>query len=129
VRQRPVDARWRVGHFGVLASIAGFADGRQWLDALLATLDLRRQELADLLAEQLPDVRWHPPEATYLAWLDCRAYGEGSVPRDVFLDRGRVALEPGPNFGAPGSGWARLNFGTSTEILRDAVDRMAAATR
>jgi cysteine-S-conjugate beta-lyase len=129
VQRRPVDARWRVGHFGLLASVAAFAAGGDWLDALLSTLDHRRAQLSRVLAERLQQVRWHPPEATYLAWLDCRAYGEGATPQRLFLDRGRVALEPGPNFGTPGSGWVRLNFGTGAEILDQAVERMAAATR
>jgi cysteine-S-conjugate beta-lyase len=129
VRRRPVDARWRVGHFGLLASVAGLADGREWLDALLATLDGNRRLLSRLLAQRLPEVRWSPPQATYLAWLDCRAYGDGDGPRDLFLDRGRVALEAGPRFGTPGSGWVRLNFGTSAEILEEAVARMATATQ
>ncbi len=128
VGKRPVDARWRVGHFGLLASVAAFGSGGDWLDALLATLDERRTQLADLLARRLPGVSWVPPQATYLGWLDCRAYGHGSAPRDLFLHRGRVALEAGPNFGAPGSGWVRLNFATSAEILDDAVERMVAAT-
>jgi cysteine-S-conjugate beta-lyase len=129
VRRRPIDARWRVGHFGLLASVAAYAGGRDWLDALLATLDANRVVLSGLLEERLPDVRWCPPEATYLAWLDCRAYGDGDEPRDLFLHRGRVALEAGPRFGEPGSGWVRLNFGTSAEILDEAVARMVAATR
>ncbi|MGH3315848.1 MAG: MalY/PatB family protein [Nocardioidaceae bacterium] len=127
VERRPVDARWRIGHFGMLASIAAFESGTAWLDALLATLDQRRSQLGELLADRLPDVRWMPPEATFLAWLDCRAYGDGSAPRDRFLERGRVALEPGPNFGALAGGWVRLNFGTGADILEEAVSRMAAA--
>lgn len=127
VERRPVDARWRIGHFGMLASIAAFESGTAWLDALLATLDQRRAQLGDLLADRLPDVRWVPPEATFLAWLDCRAYGDGRAPRDRFLERARVALEPGPNFGALAGGWVRLNFGTGAEILEQAVSRMAAA--
>ena len=125
VRRRPPDARWRIGHFGVLASVAAFDAGEAWLDALLATLDARRRQLQQLIATRLPAVRWHPPEATYLAWLDCREYGEGRGPCDLFLDRGRVALEPGPSFGTPGSGWVRLNFGTGEQILDEAVRRMA----
>ena len=129
VGQLPPDARWRIGHFGVLATVAALTIGQPWLDALLATLEIRRRQLGELLAAQLPDIRWQPPRATYLAWLDCRSIGRGEQPRDLFLRRGRVALEAGPRFGAPGSGFVRLNFGTSEAVLAEAVERMAAALR
>lgn len=127
VDRLPPDGRWRIGHFGALATVAAFEAGGPWLDALLATLDLRRSELGLLLADHLPEVRWQPPEATYLAWLDCRRLGSGEEPRALFLDRALVGLEPGPAFGAPGSGHVRLNFGTSAEILGEAVRRMGGA--
>ena len=50
-----------------MAAIAAFTDGGPWLDALIATLDQRRTELGSLLTERLPDVRWSPPEATFLS--------------------------------------------------------------
>jgi cystathionine beta-lyase len=127
VRRFPPDARWRTGHFGALASIAAFTDGEPWLDDLLGTLDARRDQLGALLAEHLPMIRWQPPAATFLAWLDCTAIGPDDRPRQVFLERGRVALEPGLRFGAPGAGHVRLNFGTGPAILREAVSRMATA--
>ena len=127
VDRLPPDGRWRIGHFGALATVAAFTAGGTWLDALLETLDLRRRELGQLLAEHVPDIRWHPPEATYLAWLDCRRIGSGTQPYETFLRRARVALEPGPSYGSPGSGHVRLNFGTSGEILAEAVQRMGAA--
>jgi cystathionine beta-lyase len=40
-----------------------------------------------------------------------------------------VALSPGGDFGRQGHGFARLNMGTSPELLTEAVHRMAAATR
>jgi cystathionine beta-lyase len=123
----PPDGRWRVGHFGVLASVAALTDGEDWLDRLLLTLDRRRAQLGALLAQRLPAVTWHPPEATYLAWLDCSALGDGDAPRQLFLERGRVGLEAGLRFGGPGSGHVRLNFGTGPEVLDEAVARMAAA--
>ncbi len=123
----PPDLRWRSGHLGVIASVAAFTSGGPWLDRLLATLDDRRAHLGRLLAEFLPEVTWHPPAATFLAWLDCTTLGPN--PAEIFRTRGRVALEPGPSFGAAGVGFARLNFATSTEILDEAVRRMAAAVR
>jgi cysteine-S-conjugate beta-lyase len=127
LRRMPEDVRWRTGHLGVLASIAAFTDGDAWLDGLRAALADRFDLLGTLLAEQLPAIRWQRPQATYLAWLDCRAVGQGEEPTRRFLQRGRVAVEPGPKFGAPGSGFVRLNVGTSTELLTEGVARMAAA--
>jgi cysteine-S-conjugate beta-lyase len=115
------------GHLGVLASVAAFTRGRPWLDAMLGQIDENRALLARLLAEQLPAVRYVPPEASFLAWLDCRGLGLGDDPAAAFLERGRVALAPGPDFGAPGRGYARLNMGTSPELLAEAVRRMAIA--
>jgi cystathionine beta-lyase len=83
--------------------------------------------LARLLGDHLPGVGYVPPEASFLAWLDCRALGLGEDPAEAFLTRGRVALSPGPGFGTPGHGFARLNMGTSPELMAEAVRRMAAA--
>jgi cysteine-S-conjugate beta-lyase len=121
----PPEVRWRTGHLGVIAAIAAFEEGESWLDELLVTLEKRRSDLRDLLVRDLAMVRWHPPEATFLAWLDCRAIGSGDEPRDLFLERGRVALEPGLRFGPEGDGYVRLNFATSPELLVDAISRMA----
>jgi cysteine-S-conjugate beta-lyase len=128
VERFPPDVRWRTGHLGVLATVAAFTEGDAWLDALLIELDARRAELGAQLRTRLPELSWVPPEATYLAWLDCRALGEDDEPRELFLSRGRVGLEPGTRFGARGAGFVRLNFGTSADILDEATTRMTSAT-
>ncbi|MEJ7742205.1 MAG: hypothetical protein WKF73_06425 [Nocardioidaceae bacterium] len=68
---------------------------------------------------------YRPPAGTYLAWLDCRGLGLGDDPANVFLERGRVALNSGPAFGTGGAGYVRLNSATSPDILAEAVRRMA----
>lgn len=114
-------------HVGIIAHIAALQNGDAWLDALLAGLDDNRLLLAELLAEYLPAVRYQPADATYLAWLDCRALDLGDNPATVFTDRGKVALNSGPAFGSGGAGHARLNLATSPELITEAVRRMAAA--
>ncbi|WP_328436539.1 pyridoxal phosphate-dependent aminotransferase [Streptomyces sp. NBC_00444] len=115
-------------HLGVIAHTAALRDGTAWLDALLAGLDDNRRLLADLLAEHLPAIRYRPGEATYLAWLDCRPLGLGDDPAQVFLERGRVALNSGIPFGAGGAGHVRLNLATSPEVLEEAIRRIAAVS-
>jgi cysteine-S-conjugate beta-lyase len=112
---------------GVVASVAAFTSARPWLDAMLGQLDQNRALLTELLAEHLPGVSYVPPQASFLAWLDCRRLGLGEDPAAAFLERGRVALTPGPDFGQQGRGFARLNLGTSPELITEAVRRMAVA--
>ena len=110
--------------FGAEATRVAWTEGSEWLAAVLAHLDRQRVLLADLLAEHLPDVRYTPPAATYLAWLDCRALDLGDDPSEEFRRRG-VRLSEGPNFGEQGIGHARLNFATSSGVLREIVSLMA----
>ncbi|MFE0175963.1 MalY/PatB family protein [Streptomyces sp. NPDC059002] len=116
-------------HLGVIAHTAALRQGGAWLDALLAGLDENRRLLDELLGDRLPAVRHRPGQATYLAWLDCRGLGLGDDPAAVFLERGRVALSRGADFGPGGAGFVRLNLATSPEILTEAVRRMASAVK
>jgi cystathionine beta-lyase len=125
-----LEERWEAllaAHLGVLATVAAFTDGLPWLDAVRGQLDQNRVLLATLLHEHLPAVGYAPPQASFLAWLDCRDLGLGDDPAGVFLDKGRVAVSGGTNFGSQGRGFVRLNIGTSPELIADAVRRMAAA--
>ncbi|HEY5786523.1 MAG TPA: aminotransferase class I/II-fold pyridoxal phosphate-dependent enzyme [Microlunatus sp.] len=110
---------------GVLAHAVALTEGREWLAAHLAGLTENRTRLGALLAAEVPAIRWRPPEATYLAWLDCRALGlGGDDPADVFLARGKVAVNSGSAFGPGGEGHVRLNFATAPQILVEAVARI-----
>ncbi len=111
---------------GMVANAAAFATGDGWRAQAVAYLDGNRKLLGDLLTEYLPQIRYTMPEATYLAWLDCTALNV-EKPADFFLQRAKVALSEGAPFGAPGQGFARLNFATSRTLLTDIVKRMAAA--
>ncbi|GCD20061.1 cystathionine beta-lyase [Cellulomonas algicola] len=120
-----------VSHLGAVAHTTALRDCGDWLDAVLDGLRHNQRLLSDLLATHLPAARWAPPDATYFAWLDLRdvpAVRDGADPARLALDRGRLALNPGPTFGAPeGVGFARLNLAASTATLEDGVRRLASA--
>ena len=127
VRGLPIEVEWRTGQLGLLAAVAAFSEeSDEWLDGLLRTLDENRVLLEDLLAAHLPDARYRVPDAGYLAWIDLSALGWGDNPARRILKEARVALNFGPAFGAEGAGHVRLNFGTSPEIITEAVERIAA---
>jgi cystathionine beta-lyase len=110
---------------GVVAAVAAYRDGDAWLAALVQRLSELRSLLADLLAEHLPEARMRPLEATYLAWLDLRAYGHDD-PAAAAL-RGGVRVSAGHDYQPGLTGHVRLNIATSPDRLTEIVSRMGAA--
>jgi len=116
-----------VNILGLVATEAALTHGEPWRQEALAYLQANRDWLAAAVAERLPGVRMQVPEGTYLAWLDCRASRAAPDPQGFFLDQAKVGLNPGPDFGAPGHGFVRLNFGCPRATLAEGIDRMARA--
>ncbi|MEV7005873.1 aminotransferase class I/II-fold pyridoxal phosphate-dependent enzyme [Streptosporangium sp. NPDC051022] len=114
----------QVSALGVDALRAAWTGGDAWLDAVRALLARNRRAVAEGLPE---GVGYLPPEATYLAWLDCGALGLGDDPSAFFLERAKVMLFRGPDFGPEGRGFARLNFATSPAVLDELLTRMRTA--
>ncbi|TQS39762.1 aminotransferase class I/II-fold pyridoxal phosphate-dependent enzyme [Cryptosporangium phraense] len=119
------DAMSSTGILGVIGSVAALESGEDWLDALRAELDANRRALGEALAPL--GVGYAAPDATYLAWLDFRPLGLGDEPASVLLERGKIALMRGLDFGPEGAGFARFNFATSPDVMAEAVSRIASA--
>ncbi len=113
--------------FGRRAHAAALAHGGAWQWRLVEAIADNHRLLADLVARDLPGVRVHPAEATFLAWLDCTGLGWGDDPAAVFLERGRISLNDGLFFGTGGAGHVRMNVGTHPDLVREGVARMATA--
>lgn len=116
-----------VGSLGQHAALAAYRDGEEWLEGLLAYLTANRDFLVEQVSRLLPGIRTTCPEATYLAWLDCRNSGIAGSPFRFFLQQAGVALNDGRRFGPGGEGFVRLNFGCPRALLSEALDRMARA--
>ena len=130
LRSLPWEVEWRTGLFGALSNVAAYSpESDEWLESLLAALAHNRLLLAELLAEHLPQARYLPPDAGFLAWVDLSAYGWGDNPAVKVLRDAKVALHHGPLFGTEGAGHVRINFGCAPELLREAVERIGALAR
>lgn len=106
---------------GLVAAQVAYQEGEAWRQQLLEVLVTNRDLLAAYVAKW-PGVSMIPQQATYLSWLDFRDSGLGDVPQQALLERARVGLSDGADFGQPG--FVRMNIATQTERLRDALERM-----
>ena len=118
----------KINVLGYTAALAAYREGDAWLAALLGYLAANRDFLVRQVRATLPGVAVAPPEATYLAWLDCRSAGPAARdPYTFFLERARVALNDGTAFGPGGAGFVRLNFACPRALLAEGLERMRAA--
>ncbi|MFE7497543.1 MalY/PatB family protein [Streptomyces albidoflavus] len=116
----------QVSVLGVEALKAAWTDGDDWLEDVTAVLHRNRRRVA----ERLPDgILYRLPEATFLAWLDCRPLGLPVEPMPYFRDEAKVLLFAGSAFGVGGNGFVRLNFATAGPLLDEKLARMGTAIR
>lgn len=118
-----------VNIFGFIGALAAYLEGDDWLRQVLAYLTANRDYLIQYMHDQLPGVATTFPQATYLAWLDCRNLDITSNPFDFFLTQAKVALNDGKTFGPGGEGFVRLNFGCPRSTLTEALERMKTAVQ
>ena len=114
---------------GIDATVAGWRHGQPWLDEVMQLLAENRERVYRFLASELPEIKSHKPEGTYLAWLDCRALNLQPSPYAYFLEQGKLGFNDGNEFGLNGPTCVRLNFGTSQAILEEVLGRLASAVR
>ncbi|MFP1602689.1 MalY/PatB family protein [Microbacterium sp. 2216-1] len=124
------DGGW-AGHgtatIGVIAQLAAYTAGEEWLQEVTDYLDGNRRELAALVAEHLPGVRVTMPEGTYIALLDFRETGLTGDLGEWFREHAGVSMTDGAACGEAGVGYTRFVFATPRPIMREAVVRIARA--
>lgn len=107
---------------GLVAAEAAYRDGEPWR---LAVLDYLRENWA-ILAKgitEIPGLKVHAPQATFLAWIDARAYGINQPAS--FLRRHGLNFSEGADFGTPG--FFRFNFACDRELLKAGLERLKTA--
>lgn len=102
-------------------------DGAKWVDEQVAYLEGNRQ-LFDAAMNAIPGVWSMPLQSTYLAWVDFS--GTGMTFDEIearFRDDARIAVSPGPGFGAGGELFQRVNLATQRSRVVEAAERLANA--
>jgi cystathionine beta-lyase len=114
--------------FSLVGFEAAYRHGHEWLSALHEYLYETREMVMDYAKEHLPRVKFVPAQGTYLMWLDCRQLGlSDEALQQLFLKQAKLALSPGAIFGKGGSGFMRMNIGTTQENVLIALDKLKQA--
>ncbi|WP_312664405.1 aminotransferase class I/II-fold pyridoxal phosphate-dependent enzyme, partial [Pantoea sp. CTOTU49201] len=97
---------------------------------LRAHLRGNMQHIAQRLNTAFPQLKWQPPAATYLAWIDLNPLGiDEQALQQRLIHQHKVAIMPGSTYGAASRGYLRLNAGCPRSKLDDGLDRLIAALK
>lgn len=118
-----------VNLMGLEGATAAYSHGDVWLKEVLAYLKQGRDQVVSTIEKKMPIIKTTVPEATYLAWLDCRdlPLPPDTSAFDFFLKEAKVALNPGTFFGTGYEGYVRLNFAAPHQVVQEALERMKVA--
>lgn len=116
-----------VNPFGVEGLIAAYTpEGAAWLDELRMYLYENFARMAAFVSDH-PALGWEltPMEGTYLAWIDVSKSGsDGDTVARRLLDKARVMVSAGSDYGPGGDYFIRINLACSRELLNRALDRI-----
>lgn len=114
-----------VNPFGVLATIAAYNEGEEWLSELLDYLWSNYCFLKEFFDLHLPNLQVVKLEGTYLAWIDCRSLGIPSEElENKLLKEAGVWLNAGDMYGKAGEGFMRINMACPRKRLEEGLWRL-----
>lgn len=114
--------------FGITALREAYTHGDQWMDQMKNYLEGNIDFVLNFLAKELPSIKCHKPDATYLLWLDFSQWGMTQDELNHFLvDRARLGMSSGTIFGKGGNGFQRMNIGAPRSVIAQALEQLKVA--
>ena len=126
-RNRMTSARgyFSLNIFGYKACELAYDKCEEWLDELLLFFDGNRKFVEEYVAENMPEVKVHRLQGTYLMWLDFRAWGMTKEEQEDFMvHKAEAIFDEGYVFGEGGIGFERINIACPKSVLEQTLERI-----
>ncbi len=126
-QQQNLNDEYELNLFAYTVMQSAYEEGGEWLEQVLAYIEKNVELTIDFLAGHLPDIKVMRPEASYLIWLDCLAYGEDNQALYDKLRAAKVELNSGIKYGSEGHLKMRINVACPKTLLREGLNRVYVA--
>ena len=111
--------------FAVVAAVAAFDKGGEWLDALCSYIAQNRQLVSDYVAREIPGVHVVQGEATYLLWIDVsRVPGSSKQIAKSIREKTGLFITAGSIYGQSGDHFLRMNIACPRQVVSDGMTRL-----
>ena len=119
-------ANWGSHSFGLIAFITAYTQCDYYADAVNSYTYANLKHAVDFINTHIPKINAYLPESTYLLWLDCSEMGFGTQHEleNFFLDKAKLALNSGIDYGIEGKQFMRINLACPRSIVEEALNRL-----
>ena len=114
--------RTEVSVMGMVATMAGYKTGDEWLSNVLEGIGDNYKYLKETLETELPGVVVCSMEGTYLPMIDLRAWVKPEETHDFIQGKCRLAVDYGEWFGVGYEGFIRMNLATDPVFVKQAAE-------
>ena len=125
--QQRLNDEYELNLFAYKVMQSAYEQGGEWLEQALSYIEKNIDLTIDYLATHLPDIKVMRPEASYLIWLDCSAYGDDDKVLYDKLRAARVELNSGIQYGQEGHLKMRINVACPESVLKEGLQRVKQA--
>ena len=109
--------------FGKIATKTAMEQGEEWLQQLLQYIQGNIDYVVDYINKELPKIRVHKAQATYMLWLDFSAYGlDNEALNHKMIFEAGLGLNNGKEFGRPDC--LRINLACPRSTVEEAMHRI-----
>jgi cystathionine beta-lyase len=116
--------------FGIEAFIAAYNSGEEWLENEIVYINDNFKYFKNFIETKIPQFKVTELEGTYLLWLNCSCLNMTKEELDkFFVEKVKVMLVPGENFGNGGKGFMRFNIATPRENIVRVLENLENAVK
>ncbi|MBO5848467.1 MAG: PatB family C-S lyase [Bacteroidales bacterium] len=114
--------------FGKIATMTAMEKGDEWHAQLINYIKGNIDFAYDFIKREMPKIRIHKAEATYMIWLNFKDYGitDAELNHKMIHDAG-LGLNAGNIFGKEGEFCMRVNLACPRSIVEKALNQMKSA--
>lgn len=111
--------------FSIVASIAAFEKGKQWLQEMCMYVECNKQKAISFIQNELPLLHVVESEATYLLWIDCSCVCEDDVTFVEYIrEHTGLYVSNGSEYGQCGKAFIRMNIACPSLRMLEGLKRL-----
>lgn len=114
--------------FGMYATMIGYTKCDDYIEQLNEYLKSNLLLVEEFIENNMPEISFKAPQATYLAWIDVRKlpFTDNEI-QDALIHVGKVAIMNGETYGENGIKYLRMNCGCTKAKLIEGLKRFKKA--